>query len=54
MVIETIINGFENRLEFTEVPDPASARVRLTLDVDSHLKGMSMQASAFVPIRYMG
>ena len=53
VVVEALVDRFEDCLDLGKVADPAGVRVDLTLDVDGRTEGVTMQAAAFVASRHV-
>jgi hypothetical protein len=54
MVIELVVQGSECILDFLEVHHPAGVLTDGSVHVDLDSVGVTMQASALVPVRDMG
>ena len=53
VVVEALVDRFEDCLDLGEVANPAGVRIDLTLDVDGGTEGVTMQAAAFVASRHV-
>lgn len=54
VVVELIVDRFEDLLDLREVSNPAGMRVDLTLDVDGGPERVAVQAAALVPGGHVG
>ena len=54
VVVELLVDRFENRLDLGEVTNPTGIGVDFTFDINGGSKGVTMQAAAFVAFRYVG
>ena len=54
VVVETLVERLEYRLDFGKVSDPAGMGINVALQIDRDLEGMAMQATAFVTFWNMG
>ncbi|KPW94219.1 hypothetical protein ALO79_200353 [Pseudomonas syringae pv. castaneae] len=53
-MVQALVERLEDRLDFREVTNPASVRVDLAAQVNRHLERVTVQAAAFVAVRYVG
>ena len=53
VVVETLVERLEYRLDFGKVSDPAGMGINVALKIDRDLEGMAMQATAFVSLGYV-
>ena len=54
VVVQALVERLEDRLDFREVTNPASVRVDLAAQVNRNLERVTVQAAAFVAVRYVG
>jgi len=54
IVIELVVKWFEHGLDVGEIHDPATVFADRTVDINTYVECMTMQAAAFVPGRYVG
>lgn len=54
VVVQSLVQRLEDRLDFREVADPASVRVEVAAQVDRHFERVTVQAAALVAVRYVG
>ncbi len=50
VVIESFIQGLEDRLDFGEITDPADMGIDFAFKVDSDAEGMAVQPSTFMTL----
>jgi hypothetical protein len=53
VVIKALIQRFEDRLDLGKVTNPASVRIYITGQMNTDLKGVTVQAAALVALRNM-
>ena len=51
VVIQTLVQRLENRLDLREVADPAGVRIEVAAQVQRHFERVTVQASALVAVR---
>ena len=54
VVVQTLVQRLEDRLDFREVTDPAGMRVEVATEVQRHLERVTVQAPALVAVRDVG
>lgn len=54
VVIQSLVKRLENSFYLRKVADPTCMGVHFAFQVDRHLEGVPMQATAFMPGRYVG
>ncbi|MNY12976.1 hypothetical protein D3C86_1460860 [compost metagenome] len=50
-MVQTLVQRLEDRLDFREIADPASVRIKIAAQVNRHFERVAVQASALVAVR---
>jgi hypothetical protein len=53
VVVELLVDGFEDRLDLGEVTNPAGMRIDVTFDIDGDSEGVAVQPATFVTFWYV-